>query len=265
MKPELQSKLLHGPYVAPEVRVGQVLECELRGRLKVRRFSTGPLVWPMGHPGGQDGGRHSYIVCGDLVRAIRSESSQAVQQWWGVSEAVVTRWRAALGVEINTAGTHRLRVSQSSGGFSPERLARLRAHALRRQQQKQLAQPLSWPIEEEALLGMMPDGQAAEKLGRPVSMVQNYRKAKGIAAYCRGRSTARALPPGRVRLSGERLRARRSLMGLLPTQVAQQSGLSWERYRNYEKFALRQVEPEVVRRLADALNCSPEDLTVPEA
>ena len=93
MKLEAHQELMHGPYVAPTVRVGQELDCEMRGKLTVRRFSQGPIAWPMGHPGGQDGGRHSYIVCGDLVRAVQGESSQAVQHWWGVSEAVVTRWR----------------------------------------------------------------------------------------------------------------------------------------------------------------------------
>lgn len=268
MKPEAQIELLHGPYAAPNVQVGQELECMVRGTLTVRRFSQGLLAWPMGHPGGQDGGRHSYIVCGDLVRAIRCESSQAVQHWWGVSIGVVTRWRAALGVEANPEGTRRLRSRQAAGSYPAERLAGLWAKTLRRQQQKQeQSAPLSWPAEEEALLGTMPDALVGEKLGRAASVVRTYRKMKGIIPYCRGQSATQMHPcgsmqlwSGRMLLSSEKLQARRALAGFASAQVARQAGLSRERYRNYEKFATRQVEPEVVARLAEVLACSPDDL-----
>lgn len=268
MKPEAQIELLHGPYAAPSVQVGQELECTVRGKLTVRRFSQGLLAWPMGHPGGQDGGRHSHIVCGDLVQAIRCESSRAVQHWWGVSEAVVTRWRAALGVEANPEGTRRLRSQQAAGSYPAERLAGLWAKTLSRQQQKQeQPAPSSWPAEEEALLGTMPDALVGEKLGRAASVVRTYRKMKGITPYCLGQAAARMQPrsqarisSGRVLLSSEKLRARRALKGFASAQVARQADLSRERYRNYEKFATRQVEPEVVIRLAEILDCLPDEL-----
>jgi len=93
MRPQAQTELLHGPYIAPDVQVGQKLDCKVRGKLTVRRFSQGPLVWPMGHPGGQDGGRHSYIVCGDLLRAVQRESSQAVQHQGASAAESNCAWR----------------------------------------------------------------------------------------------------------------------------------------------------------------------------
>jgi hypothetical protein len=48
-------------------------------------------------------------LAGGLVRAVRTESLQAVARWWGVSGSTVLKWRRALGVPENTPGTLRLR------------------------------------------------------------------------------------------------------------------------------------------------------------
>lgn len=43
-------------------------------------------------------GRPSPILCGDLLRAVRTECAESVQFWWGFSPSLVGRWRRALGV-----------------------------------------------------------------------------------------------------------------------------------------------------------------------
>ncbi len=99
------TKLLFGPYLPPRVRRGQILVCEFRGEVvKVGGLTDAPIMWPRVLKTGSP----SVIVCGDLVRAIRTESAAAVAYHWGVSETTVWKWRKSLGVERMTAGTKQL-------------------------------------------------------------------------------------------------------------------------------------------------------------
>lgn len=97
-------KLLHGPYVAPVSRAGDTLHDERHGAVKVGGYTTAPIPWPRL----LKTGKHSPILCGDLVRAVGVESSQAVAHHWGVSVTTVWAWRQALGVEQMTEGTRQL-------------------------------------------------------------------------------------------------------------------------------------------------------------
>lgn len=65
-------------------------------------------------------GRASLILCGDLVRAVETESEIAVAHWWGVSVTTVWAWRKALGVGRITNGTARL-----YHDYQPEKLPEL--------------------------------------------------------------------------------------------------------------------------------------------
>src|SRR3954464_7493417 len=85
-------KLLHGPYHPPKCRVGRFLRCVIRGKLRVRALSPGPIPWPQAFIQSN----RAFIVTGDLVRALRCESAQAVAHWWGVGIGTVSRWRRAL-------------------------------------------------------------------------------------------------------------------------------------------------------------------------
>ena len=74
-------KLLYGPYTPPKYRLGDKLLCEYRDReLTVRAITDGLIQWPSAFRGKL----LSPIVCGDLVRAIRTESELAVAHHWGV-------------------------------------------------------------------------------------------------------------------------------------------------------------------------------------
>jgi hypothetical protein len=102
-------RLLFGPYCTPRFRYGEALRCELRGELVVTGLTDAPIPWPLGRRPGRNERARSLVLCGDLARAVRRESNQAVAHWWGITPQTVTKWRKALGVGHITEGTHQLR------------------------------------------------------------------------------------------------------------------------------------------------------------
>ena len=113
-------KLYFGPYRPPKCRVGDKLPCEYRGReVVVRGMTDAPIQWPYR----KGPGHHSCIVCGDLIRAVQTESEIAVAHHWGVTPATVKHWRRAMDVPRTTDGTRKLAVA-----YTPERLTE-EAHA----------------------------------------------------------------------------------------------------------------------------------------
>jgi len=88
----------------PRCRLGKKLFCEIRGWVPVKRISNARIPWPQTIIGRN----RAFILCGDLVRAIRRESNAAVCYWWGVTPQTVTVWRKALDVPVATEGTSRL-------------------------------------------------------------------------------------------------------------------------------------------------------------
>ncbi|GGW23915.1 hypothetical protein GCM10011452_09080 [Gemmobacter lanyuensis] len=97
------ASLLFGPYAPPDVKSGWV-EDAIDGLIEVGGWTDAPIPWPRR----KKTGRHSPILCGDLIRAVQTESSAAVQHHWGVSMGTVWRWRQALGVGRITDGTRKL-------------------------------------------------------------------------------------------------------------------------------------------------------------
>lgn len=90
--------LLHGPYRPLSVQVGDRTHCYLRDALVViTSWSDALITWPRCQPVGQRGGS-GLLLDGDLIRAVKSESAQAVMAHWGVTAGVVWRWRKVLGV-----------------------------------------------------------------------------------------------------------------------------------------------------------------------
>ena len=93
-------RLQFGPYAPPKVPRKNLLLCEMRGYLKVSpNWSDGLIPWPRRWRTG------SIILCGDLVRAVKMESVEAVCYHWGVCRNVVQNWRHALGVPEFNPGT----------------------------------------------------------------------------------------------------------------------------------------------------------------
>lgn len=94
------------PYRAPRRKLGSVLFCELRSEVVFNGLSAGRIAWPTTRKGRA---RPAYILCGDLVKAVKRESATAICYRWGVSPFTVWKWRQALDVPETNEGTSRLR------------------------------------------------------------------------------------------------------------------------------------------------------------
>src|SRR6188768_2582118 len=100
----LAQRLQFGPYKSPPFKVGQQVQCAVRGVVTIAGVSNGPIPWPFCvHR------CRALIVYRDLERAVRQEPASAVAHWWGVSTNTVGRWRHALGVGRSNPGTVKLR------------------------------------------------------------------------------------------------------------------------------------------------------------
>lgn len=118
--------LIDGPYFAPNVLPGDWIDCALTGgRVCVGGWSAGPIPWPRRFKTG----RHSLILCGDLIRAVQTESELAVAYWWDVGIVTIWAWRKALGVGRMTEGTRALYREVMPAKLSPEAAARGREAA----------------------------------------------------------------------------------------------------------------------------------------
>jgi len=96
-------RFVGGPYSRANGRVGAWLKCELRGLLQVGSFSNALIPWPTAVKH-----RKQLIVCGDLVRALKTESCLAVCFHFGILPQMVSEYRRRLGIERLTAGSTRL-------------------------------------------------------------------------------------------------------------------------------------------------------------
>ncbi len=89
---------LIGKYYAPVLERGQTVTCLYRKRkCVVTTMSAAPIPWPRVQPQGERGGS-GLLVNAALVRAIKTESAEALKRWFGVSTGVVWKWRKAFGV-----------------------------------------------------------------------------------------------------------------------------------------------------------------------
>jgi hypothetical protein len=90
-------KLLFGPYRTPRSRYGDVVTCEMRGEVNIVGLSEARIPWPKCRTGKR--GR-AIILYGALAEAVRRESAQAIEYWWGeradvpsVSQSTPTAFR----------------------------------------------------------------------------------------------------------------------------------------------------------------------------
>ncbi|MGE4293332.1 MAG: hypothetical protein AB7E32_14120 [Desulfovibrio sp.] len=104
-KPNIdRTALIGGPYRAPDVEIGDWIMDARFGLVPVGGWTNALIPWPRR----AKAGRHSLILCGDLIRAVETESGIAVAHHWGVSVHTVTNWRRTLDVSHTNAGTARL-------------------------------------------------------------------------------------------------------------------------------------------------------------
>src|SRR5262249_28077575 len=91
--------LLHGPYHAPALRRGDRATClDLDAEVVITSWTAAPIPWPRCRLPENGGAGSGLLVDEELARAVRRESSLAIQHWWGVSPHTVWSWRRAFGV-----------------------------------------------------------------------------------------------------------------------------------------------------------------------
>jgi hypothetical protein len=157
----------------------------------VTGWSDGRIPWPRCRQPGTHGVGSGLLVDAEAARAVRLESSVAVQYRWGVHLKTVWLWRQALGVERFNEGS--ARVCMEVGG---KRAAMLRGRKLppdqvERQRETALALDLGqylraydpgdrWTAEELAVLGTLPDAEVGARIGRTETAVRTKRSKHGI-------------------------------------------------------------------------------------
>jgi len=197
---EEKVRFVDGPYAPPLVTVGGWLKCELRGELQVGGYTNTLIPWPVavGHA-------RQRIVCGDLLRALRTESLAAVSFHFGICHSVISEYRQRLGIERLTPGSMRLFRRTIDLARTPEARAKLSRHhegradtmtaeareKLRGIQQRPksvewkqrmgerwkrrhalLGRPPPWKEEELRMIGTRPDREVAKVLNRSLSSVK---------------------------------------------------------------------------------------------
>src|SRR5436305_1042875 len=95
---------LLGTYATPRFRYGERVVCQMRGEVEIVGLTDAPIPWLIG----KRGSIRAIVLYGVLVKAIRRESSLAIQHWFGVGPSTVWEWRKALAVGRTTEGTSRL-------------------------------------------------------------------------------------------------------------------------------------------------------------
>lgn len=270
MDAQQRYQLLHGPYAPPAVELGDELECEIRGPVIVRAWSEGPIAWPLACRGGNP----AYILCGDLIRAVKDESSIAIQHWFGVGKSTVCRWRKVLKVKRANEGTSRLHRAYQPETLTEEVVTRglQKAHSLpvrlkaQQTRHERGTQPnlKLWTPEEKALLGTMPDSQVAQRVGRAAANVGIYRRKQGITSFTAARSagarTGTRNGQETVLLDPDKLKSRRLALGISQKELARRGSLHFTMYSSLETGTRRRVWRETLHKVALALECAPGEL-----
>jgi hypothetical protein len=110
-------EFVQGPYQAPALRRGDRTTCIYRdAEVVITSWTDARISWPRCQRVGIRGGS-GVLVDEELLRAIRNESSAALQYWFGVSEFTVWNWRKKFGVaRWGTEGSRRLHQQVSEAG-----------------------------------------------------------------------------------------------------------------------------------------------------
>ncbi|MBV9469610.1 MAG: helix-turn-helix transcriptional regulator [Abitibacteriaceae bacterium] len=269
MKDEERYKLLFGPYKSPKVQIGDQMVDEIRGPVVVGTWSKGKIPWPCI----RTAGRSAFVLTGDLVEAVKNESSLAIQYWWGVSPSTVHRWRKTLGTDQYNEGTLRLhrewkpeKISAADArrgqrkGASPESRAKMTAK-IRARGFYQHSQRV-WTKEEEAILGTMPDPAAAEKLGRTLKAVGMWRRRMGIPAHNTRQSQFAS--KSTIPLDAEKLTKRRLELRQSQKAIAKKAGMDPTHLSQLETGFWRRMKPDTMKRLAKALKCQIAEIATDE-
>lgn len=190
--------VLIGTYTPPVVKKGDEVTCLYRGAAcLVSSWSSGRIEWPRVRQLGRRGGLGLWVN-DELARAIRTESSRALQCWFGVSEHVVSRWRKAFGVagRATTPGSkaaHRSACVAAGEALKAKQWTDEELDRKSRVAKKHGNRPPprwtpgrgGWTEEHIALLGTASDAAIALRLERTEFAVKAKRLRLKISAYSR--------------------------------------------------------------------------------
>jgi hypothetical protein len=178
-------RLIYGPYVAPEVKIGDELLCSVYG-LQVVSGWCGPKQWPRA----KARGRPRLIICGDLRRALELETCETVCLHWGIHLSTVAKWRKKLGLELNmtVAGSaFRVAKMRTERLKNPERYVFPGQHAIstlsleaRNAIGRLTAGTRAWSVDEIEALRHLTNKAAELKLHRSLGSIRNARARYGI-------------------------------------------------------------------------------------
>jgi hypothetical protein len=191
-----KTALLFGPYHAPALQVGDRTHCLYRDAdVIITSWTDAPIPWPRCRGLGVRGGS-GLLVNEELARAVRCESSLAIQRWWLASPNAVHNWRKALEVgRYEPEGTRRLNQANAEAGAAAmrkrgltdeecdQRSARAKAGNYWRNL-KPGFQGQWWTPAELQLLGTDTDAVIAAKIGRTANAVRVMRTRLGIPSLC---------------------------------------------------------------------------------
>jgi hypothetical protein len=153
------------------------------------------ISWPRCQRLGQKGGS-GLLVNEELLRAIRTESAEAIKHWWGVSTHAVWRWRKTFGItQWGTDGSRRLHAQVSEAGAARQHGRCWPLEQVERRRQTAIALNLRrciqpgyhgpwWTAEEFALFGTLPDSELASRLKRTETAIRVKRTRLGIPSAC---------------------------------------------------------------------------------
>jgi hypothetical protein len=177
--------LLHGPYHPPALGRGERTTCLYRdAEVVITSWTDSRISWPrcraIGHRGGS-----GLLVDEEMLRALRAESSAALQHWFGVHEATVWRWRKAFGIpRYGTEGSRRLHQDVSERGAAKVLGKKLPKAFVRRRIKIRAAKGFKMPKRwkktgrqqwEIDLLGTASDAELAARFGRSEGAVRAMR------------------------------------------------------------------------------------------
>jgi hypothetical protein len=156
----------------------------------ITAWSDARTLWPRCRRP-DSGGGSGLLVDAELLRALSTESSLAVQFWWGVDGETVWRWRRTFGIgQWDPEGSRRLHRALSEAGARKTRGQRLPPDQVERGRRtaRELGlkptrwEETGWSAEQLAMLGTLPDQRLAARIGRTPTAVRVMRTRLGIAS-----------------------------------------------------------------------------------
>lgn len=154
---------LLGSYRTPKCRIGDIVQCAVRGDVRIVAISGGKIPWPIAQRLGERA--RGFVIYEGLEAALRRESGVAICHWWGIYKMTVSRWKKALGIGPETEGSRRLRAAH---GARPEGVAK-RSEGLREWYAKSPRKKLSRATRQkmrEAHVGVPLSDEHRERIGQ---------------------------------------------------------------------------------------------------